>query len=104
MRVPETPDGTYRVLATLVAGAERYRVFADLSVNDGNAYLRLHRFDLPNGDDWLAERKMSIPVLKSDIKPLEKILGDVEYILTTPLPLDDARAAAFFGRCGPPAT
>jgi hypothetical protein len=100
----ETPDGTYRVLATITVGDESYRVFADLKVNDGNAYLRLHRFDLPNGDDWFVERKMSIPVLQTDIIPLDKKLNDVEFILTTPLRLDEARAKAFFGRWGPPAT
>jgi hypothetical protein len=79
-------------------------VFADLSVKDGNAYLRLHRFDLPNGDDWFVERKMSIPVLRSDVIPLERKLNDVEYILTSPVRLDDGHVKAFFGRWGPPAT
>jgi hypothetical protein len=92
------------VLATLCVGEETYRVFADLHVIAEGAYLRLHRFDLPNGDDWLAERKINIPVVEPDIAPLEKRIGEVEYALSAPVWLDAAKAAAFFGRWGPPAT
>lgn len=92
------------VLATLCVGEETYRLFADLVVTAESAYLRLHRFDLPSGDDWLAERKVNIPVAEPDIVPLETKLGSVEFVLLAPVWLDEATARAFFGRSGPPAT
>ena len=92
------------VLATLCIGEETYRVFADLVVTAGSAYLRLHRFDLPQGDDWLAERKINIPVAEPDTVPLETKLGQAEYMLSSPIWLDEATARVFFGRWGPPAT
>jgi hypothetical protein len=101
---PQQKEGTYRVLATLVVGEESYRVFADMIVSAESAYLRLHRFDLPNGDDWFVERKFNIPVIQPDIVPLEKKLNDVEFILCFPVRLDETRAKAFFGRWGPPST
>ncbi len=85
-------------------GEETYRVFADLIVTAESAYLRLHRFDLPNGDDWFAERKINIPVAEPDIALLEQRLGEVEYSLSAPVWLDAVKAASFFGRWGPPAT
>jgi hypothetical protein len=103
---PATPrkEGTYRVLATLIVGEESYRVFADMIVSAESNYLRFHRFDLPNGDDWMAERKISIPVIQSDIAPLEKKLGDVEFILCFPVRLDETKTKDVFGCWGPPAT
>lgn len=97
-------EGTYRVLATLIVGMESYRVFADMIVSAESAYLRFHRFDLPNGDDWTAERKISVPVIQPDIAPLEKKLGDVEFILCFPVRLEEIKAKSIFGFWGPPAT
>jgi hypothetical protein len=103
---PATPrkEGTYRVLATLIVDEESYRVFADMIVSAESAYIRFHRFDLPNADDWMAERKISVPVIQPDIAPLEKKLGDVEFILCFPVRLDEMNAKSIFGRWGPPAT
>jgi hypothetical protein len=98
------PEGSHRVLATLVVGDESYRLFADLIVSAGTAHLRLHRFDLPNGDDWFVERKVSIPVTRAEVAPLEAKVNGTELELCTPVRLDEVRAAAFFGRWGPPST
>ena len=79
-RVPETEqsrvmgprsaslaDGVYRVLATLVAGEKRYRVFAELLVDDGEAELRFYRFEVPTKDELFAERKIAVPVARSEV-------------------------------------
>lgn len=97
-------DRKHAVLATLCVGEETYRLFADLIVTAESAYLRLHRFDLPSGDDWLAERKINIPVAEPDIVPLETKLGSADFVLSAPIWLDEATARALFGRWGPPAT
>lgn len=95
-------DGTYRVLATIDTGANSYRVFADLNVGDGTAELRLYRFEIPQQDEWFAERKISVPVPWPELAPLEQELNGAEFVLITPVTLDEAKATALFGASGPP--
>jgi len=95
-------DGTYRVLATIEIGTKSYRVFADLHVGDGTAELRMYRFEIPQQDEWFAERKINIPVPWPELAPLEQELNGAEFVLITPVTLDEAKAAALFGGGGQP--
>ena len=95
-------DGTYRVLATIDTGLNSYRVFADLHVCDGMAELRLYRFEIPQQDEWFAERKVSLPVAWPELAPLEQHVNGAEFVLVTPVTLDEAKAVALFGVSGPP--
>jgi hypothetical protein len=97
-------DGTYRVLATLDADGRVYRVFADLNVSDGSAQLRLFRFELPQADEWFAERKLTLSVARPEIRRLEQKIGDAEFVLCSPVRLDAAECEALFGPSGPPVT
>ncbi len=96
-------NGSYEVLATLEAGEQSYGVFAELIVDGGNAYLRMHRFDVPDGAEWLVERKVNVPVHWPEIEPLEPKAKGAEFRLRSPVPLDDESVAAVFGPAGPPA-
>ncbi|MGH7956293.1 MAG: hypothetical protein ACREH8_04690 [Opitutaceae bacterium] len=95
-------DGTYRVLATLECGARSYRVFADLIASGGNAQLRIFRFELPGQNEWFAERKINIPISRPEIAPLPHKISGAEFVLCTPVRLDEAQGAAFFGEGGLP--
>lgn len=95
-------DGTYRVLATIDNGTNSYRVFADLHVGDGTAELRLYRFEIPQQDEWFAERKVSLPVPWPELAPLEQAVNGAEFVLITPVTLDESKATALFGPSGPP--
>jgi hypothetical protein len=98
-----SPDeGTYRVLATLDWAGRIYRVFGDLNVGDGDAHLRLYRFELPQADEWYAERKVNITVPWPEIAPLKHKLNGAEFRLCTAVHLDATQAAALFGSDGPP--
>lgn len=98
------PEGTHRVLATLIVGEESYRVFADLIVTAGNAHLRLHCFDTTNGDERGVERKINISLTQPEVVPLEPRLSGAGFVLSAGVRLDDAKAAAIFGRGRLPAT
>ena len=95
-------DGTYRVIATIDTGVDTYRVFADLHVRDGMAELRMYRFEIPQQDEWFAERKITLSVPWPELAPLEQEVNGAEFVLITPVTLDEARAAALFGASGPP--
>ena len=92
----------YRVLATIDTGVTSYRVFADLHVGEGTAELRLYRFEIPQQDEWFAERKVNLPVAWPELAPLEQELNGAEFVLITPVFLDEAKAVALFGAAGPP--
>jgi hypothetical protein len=95
-------NGTYRVLATIDTGENSYRVFGDLHVDDGTAELRLYRFEIPHQDEWFAERKINLPVAWPELAPLEQEVNGAEFVLVTPVTLDEAKATALFGASGPP--
>ena len=95
-------NGVYRVLATIDTGVTSYRVFADLHVGEGTAELRLYRFEIPQQDEWFAERKVNLPVAWPELAPLEQELNGAEFVLITPVFLDEAKAVALFGAAGPP--
>jgi hypothetical protein len=95
-------NGIYRVLATIDTGENSYRVFGDLHVGDGTAELRLYRFEIPHQDEWFAERKVNLPVPWPELAPLEQELNGAEFVLITPVTLDEAKASALFGASGPP--
>jgi hypothetical protein len=97
-------DSVHRVLATLNCGENSYRVVGDLLVHADATELRLFRFDVPNADEWFAERKILIPVSHPEIAPLKQNIRGVEFQLCEPLALDETTAAAVFGAAGPPAT
>ena len=94
-------DGVYRVLATLDIGVSSYRVFGELLVDGGHTELRIYRFEVPAQDAWFAERKINLPVAESEITPVEHKVQGVEFVLCTPVRLDDAKASAVFGSAGP---
>ena len=95
-------DGTYKVLATLIAGDKTYRLTSELMVRNGNAQLRLHRFDVANSDQWFAERKVVVPLPNAEVAPLEHRLKEVEFVLRTPITLDPETVEKIFGPSGPP--
>ena len=95
-------DGTYRVLASLVAGEKTYRVFGDLKVERGHAVLRFFRFEQPGQDEWFTERKVNLPVPRPEIARLEHPVADAKYVLCSPVRLDESKAESVFGGSGPP--
>ena len=101
---PVPADGTYRVLATLDYRGSSYRVFADLNVDDGAAHLRVFRFEVPQQDEWFAERKINLPVVWTDLAPLEQEVNGAEFVLRAPVRIDEDTAIALFGPSGPPVT
>jgi hypothetical protein len=103
-REPRLSDGTCRVLATLECGEKTYRVVAELLVRDDVAQLRVHRFDLPDREEWFAERKLMLPVSRPELVRLEAPVKEVEFALAAPVRLDEHTMAVLFGPSGPPAT
>jgi hypothetical protein len=97
-------DGVYRVLATLNSGGKRYRIFAELLVDGGDAQLRFHRFEAPARDEWFAEQKINVSVARPEIVPLEEKINGADFVLCAPVRLDENKIAAIFGSSGPPAT
>ena len=99
---PPIADGSYKVLATLIAGDKTYRLTSELVVRNGNAQLRLHRFGVADSEQWFAERKVSIPLPNAELAPLEHPLKEVHFMLRSPVALDDETAEKIFGPDGPP--
>ena len=99
---PPIADGSYKVLATLIAGDKTYRLTSELMVRNGNAQLRLHRFGVADSDQWYADRKVVIPLPDAELAPLDHRLKDVEFMLRAPVALDDETAGKVFGPNGPP--
>ena len=95
--------GAYRVLATLIFGQKSYRVLGDLLIDDGEAQLQFYRFEVPTQDEWFAERKLSVPVARAEIAAIEHNVSGAEFVLCSPVRLDQAKAVAVFGASGPPA-
>jgi hypothetical protein len=96
-------DGLYRVLATLIFGERSYRILADLLIDEGDAQLQFYRFDVSTQDEWFAERKLSVPVARTELAAIEQKVNGAEYVLCSPVRLDHAKAVAVFGNSGPPA-
>lgn len=94
-------DGTYSVLATLEFEDKAYRLFADLIVKNAEAQLRMHRFNGANADEWFTEHKIQIVVSRPELAPIVNIVG-AEFILCTPVQLNETKAAIVFGPSGPP--
>jgi hypothetical protein len=97
-------NGTYKVLATLQCGEQSYRVAGELQVHGETAQLRTHRFHVPNQDEWLADRKIVLPLAYPEVAPAERPARDFDFVLCDPVALDEATAATLFGPTGPPAT
>lgn len=96
-------DGTYRVLAMLIVGEKSYRILGDLLIDEGDAQLHFYRFDVSTHDEWFAERKLTMPVTRAEIEPVESNVRGAEFVLCSPVRLDQAKAVAVFGASGPPA-
>lgn len=96
-------DGLYRVLATLIFGERSYRILGDLLIDAGDAQLQFYRFDVATQEDWFAERKLSIPIVRTDLAPIEHPVNGAEFVLCSPVRLDQAKAVDVFGHSGPPA-
>ena len=89
-------DGTYRVLVTFSQGGESYRVVAELSVMGTKALLSFH----PLGrrpEERNPMTKVQLAITRPQLVPLEERLNGVDYILSSPVPLDEAAAKAVFG-------
>jgi hypothetical protein len=95
-------DGLYRVLATLIFGERSYRVLGDLLIDAGDAQLQFYRFDVSTQDEWFAERKLSVPVARTELAAIEQKVNGAEFVLCSPVRLDQAKAVAVFGNSGPP--
>ena len=97
-------DGTYQVLATLVAGSRSYRIVAELEVLNGEGQLRFYRFEVPAREEWFAERKVCLPIQHPEIVPLQHRIVGAEYVLQSPVRLNQARVEEIFGGPIPPVT
>lgn len=95
-------DVTHRVLVTLTTGGKEYRIMGDLLIRQGTPELRLHRFDVPDANEWFAERKILLPVSDPKLVPLEHPVKGAEFLLSSSIALDEDAAAALFGPAGPP--
>jgi hypothetical protein len=97
-------DGSYKVLATLVAGAKSYRILAEMVVEDEKACLRFYRFDVPPRDEWFAERKINLPIARPEIAPLKQHVAGAEFVLCAAVCLEESEVEEIFGASGPPVT
>lgn len=97
-------DGTYKVLATLQSGERSYRVAGELLVLGEGAQLRMYRFHVADHGEWVAERKIILPLAYPEIAAAEQPTKDFDFVLCDPVALDEATAATMFGPLGPPAT
>lgn len=101
---PVPADGSYLVLATLVAGSRTYRVMAELEVGNGEGQLRFYRFEIPAREEWFAERKICLPISRPQLVPLAHRIIGAEYVLQSPVHLNQALVQEIFGGPVPPTT
>src|SRR5688500_1240020 len=90
-------DGTYQVLVKLTHGVESYRVIAELVISGQSAHLQFHRFAGASNDGSSSVRKVQVTIARSQLQLAQSLLKGVDYILSSPVHLDEAAAKAVFG-------
>ena len=90
-------DGTYQVLVKLSQGVESYRVVAELVISGQNAHLQVHRLGGLSNEGNSSTRKVQVNIARPQLQLAQSLLKGVDYILSSPVHLDEAAAKAVFG-------
>jgi hypothetical protein len=91
-------DGRYKVLAHLNYPGGTQRVVADLLVTAGKAQLVFEWYVTPSGD----KPKTAIYVERDELDHFESKQWDADFLLRTPVWLDEEKAKLVFGPSGRP--
>ena len=99
----DAEKGRYAVLATFKAPGRRFRLTAELRIEDAGSHLDVLGFNLPGGGELTAEHKIRIALGEVELEPITSKLHGAEYVLRETIVLDSPTADRLFGPGGPPA-
>ena len=90
-------DGSYQVLVKLSQGGESYRVVAELVISGQNAHLQIHRLAGACDEGNSSTHKVQVNIARPQLHLAQSVVKGVDYILSSPVQLDEAATKAVFG-------